>query len=547
MGDTAGIGTDTSFDAIVIGSGIGGLTAGAILSRLNGKRVLILERHSVIGGLTHVFSRGRYKWDAGVHYVGRMKKGMRQRAILDFITDNQVKWTAMPDPFEHFIYPGLSFKVSSSPARYQQELINRFPHAARRIRKYFRDVKRVNNWFTRRYLSRVLPRPFAALLNLINLPGRKWAAMTTRDYFQRNFADKQLRTLLATQWCDYGTPPDESSFAMHALLVYHYIEGGFYPEGGTDRIAATVRTVLRRNAGEILAHREVREILVEGNRAVGVRVGNRRSPTAGDEYYYAPIVISNAGAKRTFDQLVPSHIKDAVHDGLRGLEPGYSAVCVYAGLNDSPRKLGVRGENLWINRREEHATMKAQTEALLSGTPAACFVSFTTLRNGAAANHTMTIISLADYEAFAQWRVRDGTKKDGAYYALKKKLADSLIDLAQKHLPGLREMIAFTEVSTPLTMKRYTNRAQGALYGLKHTPNFFRARALRAKTKLPGLYLCGADICTPGITGAMMGGVATASVISGPFGLAKVLSSCIAASRNDTAVSESSAALAGAR
>ena len=81
---------ENTFDVIVIGSGIGGLTSGAILSKLNKKRVLLLEKHFEIGGLTHVFSRGRYKWEVGLHYVGHMKEDMLQRVLFDYITDKRV-------------------------------------------------------------------------------------------------------------------------------------------------------------------------------------------------------------------------------------------------------------------------------------------------------------------------------------------------------------------------------------------------------------------------------------------------------------------------
>lgn len=102
--------SETTYDVIVIGSGLGGLTAAAILAKLHKKRVLILERHYVIGGLTHVFRRpGNHEWDVGIHYVGEVGKGSTMRAVFDFITSGQLEWAQMPDEFDKFVYPDLTF------------------------------------------------------------------------------------------------------------------------------------------------------------------------------------------------------------------------------------------------------------------------------------------------------------------------------------------------------------------------------------------------------------------------------------------------------
>ncbi|MDJ0719946.1 MAG: NAD(P)-binding protein [Prochloraceae cyanobacterium] len=105
------------YDAIVIGSGIGGLTAAAILSKYNHKKVLVLEQHYVIGGLTHEFERKGFHWDVGIHYVGEMGEGEIGRKIFDYITEGKLRWNKMPDPFEKFVYPDFTFEVYNEIAR----------------------------------------------------------------------------------------------------------------------------------------------------------------------------------------------------------------------------------------------------------------------------------------------------------------------------------------------------------------------------------------------------------------------------------------------
>src|SRR5689334_25256301 len=102
---------ERKFDAIVIGSGLGGFTFASIMALRRKWRVLVLERHFKIGGFTHTFTRpGGWSWDVGLHYVGEMGDGMMGRRLSDLITNGAVKWNPLPDEFDVFEYPEL--KVS---------------------------------------------------------------------------------------------------------------------------------------------------------------------------------------------------------------------------------------------------------------------------------------------------------------------------------------------------------------------------------------------------------------------------------------------------
>ena len=114
-----------TYDAIVIGSGIGGLACASLLTKLAGKRVLVLERHFKAGGQTHEFERKgpnhrKYAWDVGLHYVGEMEPGQGQRHLLDAITGDSVDWIPLPDPYDVFLYPGFRFDVPFGEARYRE-------------------------------------------------------------------------------------------------------------------------------------------------------------------------------------------------------------------------------------------------------------------------------------------------------------------------------------------------------------------------------------------------------------------------------------------
>src|ERR1700680_3052040 len=133
-----------SYDAIVIGSGMGALAFASIMARLRKWRVLVLERHFKIGGFTHTFTRpGGWSWDVGLHYVGEMGDGMIGRQLFDYITGGDVKWNALPDAFDVFRYPSLEIKASKGEANFARALTDAFPSERAGIEQYFRDLKSV--------------------------------------------------------------------------------------------------------------------------------------------------------------------------------------------------------------------------------------------------------------------------------------------------------------------------------------------------------------------------------------------------------------------
>src|SRR5580658_5574484 len=116
------------YDAIVIGSGMGGLAFASIMAKLRKWRVLVLERHFKIGGFTHTFARpGGWSWDVGHHYVGEMGEGMMGRRLFDFITEGRVKWNQLPDVYDVFIYPHFQIKACKGEAHFRSTLIGAFP------------------------------------------------------------------------------------------------------------------------------------------------------------------------------------------------------------------------------------------------------------------------------------------------------------------------------------------------------------------------------------------------------------------------------------
>ena len=297
------------WDTIIIGSGMAQLTLASLLSRFLGEKVLILEQHYLAGGFTHAFSRsGRFKWDVGIHYVGEMQKYNIHRQLFDLIVDSKVKWQAMPEVFDKFVYPGFSFSERAGLKNFQSDLILMFPDEQRAIKKYFRDLKKVFAAFSINLTARKLfPVRLANLIPKIPSRGNKLTSLSTADYLNQNFKSEKLKALLTSQIFDMGLSPTEYSFAVQSILVLHYIEGGFYPEGTGSSIASSIKSIIEPYGAMIRTNHEVEEILIENNCAVGVRTKLKKGNSTEVLEFHAKQIVSGAGAKCTFLKLLPKN------------------------------------------------------------------------------------------------------------------------------------------------------------------------------------------------------------------------------------------------
>jgi len=514
---------ETAWDAIVIGSGIGGLTAAGLLAGAAGQRVLVLEKHSEPGGLTHIFRRDGASWDVGLHYVGQVEPGAQARAFFDYLSGGALHWNKMTDQFERFVYPGFEFRVPSDPTRFEQRLIVRYPEEARAIRQYFRDVQAVQRWNILGFARSFVPRAVEPLLRMVQHLTNRRAVQTTKHYLDSNFRSPQLRALLASQWGDYGLPPARSAFAIHAQIVAHYLRGAWFPEGGSSRIARTFERGIEAQGGAIRVCQEVTSIVVRDGRAVGVRVTDRRGSEPQEVTHLAPIVISNVGAPMTFKQLLPlDGVTGSKTAALRALvdrlQGAMSVVTLYLRLSAPASTIGVKGENFWINTGIEHDAIEAHSASLLAGTPAHVYVSFPSAKSGEDRFHTAEVISFIDSQAFAAWRDQPQGNRGADYSNLKQRIGDGMLRLAETAIPGLTALVQYSEVATPLTMEHYTSHPGGHFYGLPATPERYKSYLLGPRTPIAGLFLSGSDAGCLGIVGALMGGVGAASQALGAKG-----------------------------
>jgi len=512
-----------TYDAIVVGSGIGGLTVASLLAKINKKRVLILERHSKAGGYTHEFQRkGKFSWDVGLHYVGEMEEKDTPRKVIDFITEKKVEWNKLPDPYDVFVYPDFTFSVGENEKSYIDRLVEMFPHEKKAIIQYFKDVKVSSSWMRHQRFAQIFPKVIQWLFLSRYLFGRNKWFITTEEYLDNNFKDPKLKALLVSQWGDYGVAPDQSLFAVHSVIVHHYLDGAYYPDGGAHVLADSIIPPIEATGGCVLLNRRAKRILIENNKAIGVEVDVVANAHHEQEVYYAPVIISAIGAINTYLDLLPEDVAPELQRTLEGKKLA-SAVVVYLGLKRNPNILGFKGENYWIYRHYDHEKLIADADALFKGKPNCCFLSFPSLKNKQAEGHTAEIIALIGEEPFKKWQDVPWLKRGEDYQRLKETLAEGLIDLVESQFSGFKNLIEYREVSTPLTLKHFSARWQGNMYGIPVDKGYFSFGYNQVRTPIKGLYLTGGDVFSLGVAGAMMGGLMTAGIINGPWGFIKVL------------------------
>lgn len=505
------------YDAIVIGSGIGGLTTAALMATHAGKRVLVLERHYTAGGFTHTFRRKGYEWDVGVHYIGEVHDERAEvRRIFDDITDGKLKWADMGEVYDRIVIGDDEYDLVKGRKNFIAKLTEYFPEEEDNIKEYVRRVKQTIKDGQFFFLDKALPGPVSAVLGpLLRRKAMKASGQTVAEVLAEITDNKRLRAVLAGQYGDYGLSPKEGSFFIHCMVVNHYFEGGAYPIGGSARIAETILPVIERAGGKVLTNAPVDEVIVKKGRAVGVRLEDGKE-------LFAPVIISNAGVVNTINRLLPAEVakKYGFDQCVKSVEPSVAHMSLYIGCKKTASELNLEKRNQWVYPGEDH---DASIENFLTDPdnnplpvaylsfPSAKDPSFEERYPGKA---TVEVVSLAPFEWFKKWEDTKWKKRGDDYDALKEKYTQRMLEALYKQCPQLEGNIDYMELSTPLSTKTFASFASGEIYGLAHTPARFKELWLRPRTPIKGFYLTGVDICSCGVAGGLFGGVLTSSAVT---------------------------------
>lgn len=497
-------------DAIVIGSGIGGLGTASILAQKRDMKVLLLEANVVPGGCTHCHEIDGYEFNSGIDSIGDMDPRVGRglfRPTIDFITDKKLHWAKMPDVHEIATFGDDVYNWYSSPEKNIEWVEKQFPGEGN-VRKYYELEEQIEWWTWSWGLSKLLPDwiPEGAREALYAATGGKWRkymGKTTDEVFRRElgFTDR-LTAIFSYMYGNHGKTPKYSPFAFHSANLGHYRHGAYYPVGGPGQISECVKPILEKHGGQLAVRSAVQKILVENNRAVGVKLEN-------GEEIRSPLVISDASAWVTWTQLVDPElsVKHGYAKHMEEIGPSPAHLYLFLGYAE---EMDLPKEIIWHmptypdispydlsaadDAYKKDGRFQGMGGYLLS--PSARDPVYKQRYPGKS-----TIIALA--EAPPDWVSR--AKTDKKFEAdFKQAVAENLMKLVERYMPQVKGKTPAVKMSG-VPMGCNPRAWHGCSLGLEPSGDRFvkHSHWLRHKTKIDGLWLTGQDPFSPGFAGSM--------------------------------------------
>lgn len=510
----------SDWDAIVVGSGLGGLTAAAYLTT-NGLRTLVLEKHYVAGGNAHVFRRKQmFEFDVGVHYLGDCgPDGLIPTVLRGVGLEGKIEFLEMdPDGFDTLMFPGITFRVPKGWDRYRQRLVEAFPDDETGLHRCLDLLQDIVAEFAKMKLP-VEPEDVPRLVQ--EAPNfMKWGMRPLGELFDDCGVGEKARAILTAESGTYALPPSRAPVMLHAALMEHYLKGAYYPRGGGQVLPAHLVDVVRSHGGEVRTRAGVERILVENARAVGVRL-------ATGEELRAPLVVSNADLKRTFLEMVgEEHLSPQTVARVRQYRMALPLFCVYVGLDTDLRERMPNTNYFYSGSFDVEGPYQDCYQGRVPS-ELGLFITAASVKDphtesiapkGYSSLEIMTLVP-ADY---GLWGIEKGPAagekyhRNPAYQSLKQRLTDAMVEGTERVIPGIKEHIVWKEAATPISHEHFTFSTGGTSYGIELSLDQFGPNRPSPQTEIEGLYLAGAStVFAHGIAGVMRGGVGCASAILG--------------------------------
>ncbi len=452
-----------SYDVVVAGAGIGGLTCAALLARA-GLRVLLAEQHYMVGGYCSTFRRSGFTFDAATHFYPLL--GNPETITGRLLRDLGVAtgWIKM-DPVDHFHLPdGSCFDVPADLTTYRHRLRAMFPSQAAALDEFFACVRRA-------YV--------AGLQQHFRWRERDWLAelrpLTVRDVLDRYFHNRRLKLLLTADCPHWGSPPRRTSFVFDSMLRLSYFLGNYYPQGGSQAFADALAGRVTALGGDIMMGTRVLRVAVTGRAVRGVEllVGPARTPRR--VFVRAPIVVSNADALQTFEHMLEPSISAAALSRARRMRPTYPCFLMHIGLRGVPTEvLRARQGYYWDGWDSDRV-----------GSDALRFKLFVpTLYEPALAppgGHVLIVqkVQALDFRTIADW---------GAH---KRAVEQFILTRLDQLIPGIGDHTVVRLSATAATHHRYTLNHHGAMLGWEMSPDQLADSRPDIDGPARGLYLVG--------------------------------------------------------
>lgn len=476
---------------IIIGSGLGGLSTGAILAK-NGYQVTVLEQSNQIGGCLQCFSRCGAKFETGMHFIGSAANGQTLDKLMRYLEiEDEVKLSQLdPTGYDVVALGGKRYKFANGKDAFIRQMTEYFPHQHENLVRYYNLIEEIANASSLHSLK------YAETDSVSNT---EYQLRSINDVISEVITDPTLANVLVGNLPLYAAEKDRTPFSTHAFIMDFYNQSAFRIQGGSDMVATALVHTIQRYGGEVKARNKVTRIICDDTHAVAVEVN-------GEELVACDYAISDAHPKRTLELLDTKLIRPVFRNRINQIPQTVGGFSVYLHFKEHTvpylnyNYYGYQGSTPWDCEKYTdenwpkgflymHFCPKEQTEYASTGV-------------------ILSYMQMADVE---RWKHTSVGRRGDDYEDFKRGKAEKLIDTLEQHFPGIRASIQKYYTSTPLTYLDYTGTEGGSMYGNAKDIHMGAAYRVPQRTRIPNLYLTGQNINSHGMLGVLVGTIVTCS------------------------------------
>lgn len=479
------------YDAVIIGSGLGGLECAHILSKA-GMSVLLLERGTQAGGCLQSYRRHGLAFDTGFHYVGGLDKGQSLHSAFRHLGLLRLPWQRLDNHFDRVTIGNQTFSFAQGYDAFVETLTVAFPAERDALNKYADMLKQCGE------------QQFDALN-----PQTEESSVLSRlfetsayQYLTETFHDPLLINVL----CGTSLKMELRKESLPLFTFAHgngsFIESSWRLKGDGSLIINSLADGIRMHGGEIICNAEVRELVEKDGKLVHAVCSN-------GEIYEGTIFISNIHPAVTCNLVKQSsRMKKVYRSRITHLENTFGMFTV--SLRIKPQTLRYFNWNQYIYKEPDVWAFHLKNNPV-SGVLVSCRIP----EDGSKYVQQVDLLTPMNWSECEQWSHTEVGRRGEDYKAMKKRVADECITLAERFIPGLRDRITGCYTSTPLTYRNYTLTPEGSAYGLRKDFRNPMITLLSPRTPIPNLLLTGQNLMLHGLHGVTMTALFTCAEVSG--------------------------------